>query len=155
MTEKTYNNKNKTSIAVSYFLSRLMQHAKRLKKYSFFLLRKRYNPLWWAVPNSFILQKTQTEKIFTNIHKILSSESKISNSRIYTSIDLHNNRWNRAYRKHQIFGQQWDNKKDSWSSQPARSYSYKAFSLPSVSESNKTNSSSSQLAPEKNILHFA
>ena len=63
MTEIAYNKTNKLRSAISYLLVRLMPHAKRSKKNTFFLLRKKYNPLWWTVFNSLILLKLLTSRI--------------------------------------------------------------------------------------------
>ena len=59
-TEKMYNIVQKGASAQTYFLIRVMQHAKRDTKSTNFRRRKPPDTFRWNLSNSLVLQKTQT-----------------------------------------------------------------------------------------------
>jgi hypothetical protein len=150
-----YNIFDKSIISQSYLKVRLMKHAKRHQKYTFFLREQRFNPLRRIVSNSRFLQKDQAQVALAELYKIVPKEPKLSNGRVYFTFDLRNNLRYRPYRKHSLFTNQRCLQKDNWHKNIAQHNSNKAFSIQAYSKDNPPDCQGAQYNPEENISQAA
>ncbi len=88
-----YNNIENIVSPYPYLKIRFEQNAKRNTKITSFLRRIHLNSLWWNVPNSTLLQKTENQRTFVFQCKISNSIHKISSGRTYNDYNLRHNCW--------------------------------------------------------------
>ena len=113
-TETEYNITHKSVYAEPVLIGRIVCNAKRYKKYPNFRRRTQFNPLWWNLPNSLILQKTETELAFAKSNSIPSRIQTLSPRRINLSHYLCLDCWYSPFEQDQNSSRQWRLPTNNW-----------------------------------------
>lgn len=106
-TEKHYNMSQKLLYAESVQKGRIVRNAKRPKKSQNLLRRNTSHSLWWNVPNSMVLQKTQSQVDVAEPCTLSSTKQSLHNRRVaFSSASYHDSRsW--ALKFYQDIAIQW------------------------------------------------
>lgn len=113
-TETEYNITHKSAYAEPVLIGRIVCNAKRYKKYPNFRRRTQFNPLWWNLPNSLILQKTETELAFAKSNSIPSRIQTLSPRRANLSHYLCLDCWYSPFEQDQNSSRQWRLPTNNW-----------------------------------------
>lgn len=146
-----YFRDEETVVALTSFLVRFVQHAQRHQKDRIFIRRRVADTLWGALFNSGILQKTQSQKISSDLCQISSEEPGLSDGGNDYAYAVYDDSWNRTGREHKIFTNQWCFQKDYWVEKDSPSDRSTAFSLSPDAKGPWANDQRSHTPSKENI----
>jgi len=106
-TEMCYNIDYKSGRAEPVLIVQVVYDAKRTQKNSNYRRRKAPYPLWWNLSNSLVLQKTQTQVVFTEKSFLLPAFQLLSSYRNGLSHYLRTNRRHSSLKQNENSPGQW------------------------------------------------